>query len=682
MPKRTQRDQATTQAMDLGSAEPEVVVLQCQQPVLVDLDIISGASYESAGRWWTVVHPTQPVQALATTQPNNDGAWSAITWAGAATAGGTAQLRNLARTAVGQHQVTALLNSPQKAVTIDIYDLVSVACDLPTHVGGLTWKGYAGHVPGDSTKLTATTNANLAPVWAHLVWQPAGQPGAQAHEQSYDVATAGDRKVSVVLGNVHTGTRTITATLHICQWPRLDVQAIEFDSLTVHNDGKAEIDKPFDKHWKSGRPDPAAGRKTADVQSVLCYAAGTKISVTPSFRVSTVPTETETVKVEGQATVAGVAMKWAGTVQVKPGDATVKLGKLVADKALPAGVGCDDAFTITWRMKDVDDATWLDAGKSVSPLYVTLAKPAVTPYWTLLDLSCRAAATKTTEDELVAASFVPFTTHTGDGNGMPRKGDGMQLSYYLDGVDTAPGGVKYKDQMYVYDTQGILSGPDGTGRCGGWADMLCHTWAIHGITGAKVKQLVVICRTPTLKHDGAKRFLVRNCSFSGAGMSTLAPFTHLGHTECVKGSGVAGQGKTNPQFDFSDHVACHYGGKIWDPSYGVGPVATQAEYENMAIAGLGSMAGGAFEFNMSDPAATPQFMAADCCSGYFEHKLKPGENLNQVATVYGKTGTDLWDHPFNRDIKKAGVIPPPAGTVIYIPREWDLTKTMLYGKLA
>jgi hypothetical protein len=330
----------------------------------------------------------------------------------------------------------------------------------------------------------------------------------------------------------------------------------------------------------------------------------------------------------------------------------------------------------------VDDATWLDAGKSVSPLYVTLAKPAVTPYWTLLDLSCRAAATKTTEDELVAASFVPFTTHTGDGNGMPRKGDGMKLSYYLDGVDTAPGGVKYKDQMYVYDTQGILSGPDGTGRCGGWADMLCHTWAIHGITGAKVKQLVVICRTPTLKHDGAKRFLVRNCSFSGAGMSTLAPFTHLGHTECVKGSGVAGQGKTNPQFDFSDHVACHYGGKIWDPSYGVGPVATQAEYENMAIAGLGSMAGGAFEFNMSDPAATPQFMAADCCSGYFEHKLKPGENLNQVATVYGKTGTDLWDHPFNRDIKKAGVIPPPAGTVIYIPREWDLTKTMLYGKLA
>jgi hypothetical protein len=97
---------------------------------------------------------------------------------------------------------------------------------------------------------------------------------------------------------------------------------------------------------------------------------------------------------------------------------------------------------------------------SVNPLYLTLKDPLMDVYFTLLDISCVAANGKASNDDLVSFSFVPFTTHTDDGNGFPRKGDGKLLSYYKTGVNTAADDT-------TWTPKGMLGSPEATGRCGG-----------------------------------------------------------------------------------------------------------------------------------------------------------------------------------------------------------------------
>jgi len=345
-------------------------------------------------------------------------------------------------------------------------------------------------------------------------------------------------------------------------------------------------------------------------------------------------------------------------------DDEVSFAEVTASHPLPASkVQCSDTFQISWFLKDADAATWVACGQTEHLLYVTLAAPTKALYWTLLDISCRGANGRTSQNAVVDAAFDPFKAQIGDAAGFRRLGDNKKMRYYGEGAKTAQGAA-------VQTPRGILSNATGTGRCGGWSRLMAHMLALHGIDVLVYTMDCSALPANTILH-------VRNFQHDGAGTCTVSPYTHRG-SECTKADGLAGQGKTNPQFLFGDHAAVYYNNQIYDPSYGVGPEADPARYERNAIAGLGWLGASGDEgttFTMSD--GTFQFKANSCCEGFFVEAMPAVGTLDTVAATFGKTGAALWDHPYNRATKALAVNPPPAGTTLYIPRDWAPNRLML-----
>jgi hypothetical protein len=674
MGKKSNRQQALDAIQAQDNTDVEEQVLPCQDPVLTELEVVSGALYRQGDRWWTTVQQVEPAVVKATTKPDTPGTWATITWAGDGTQGVRGDLRGVSRQTVttinAPRVVAATLNSPRMEQRVDVWNLVQLGCDLPIHVGGTVWKGYVGHIPGDTATITATTDPAHADVWAKLQWNPDSTQG-NPNQRRYTVSTAGDRVVDVVLGKPTIGEIRKKATLHICEWPRLQIKWEQFDGLQVLNDGATHIDVGFDRRWEEGRPDPKpgilAGKDTDEVQSPLCWAAGATIRVQAGFRVTRKSTDDETVAIEGRATIDGVNMIWAATVQVRSTDKVgdeVTIAQVTASASLPASkVQYADACRIEWFMKDADNATWISCGRTEHLLYVTLAAPTKTLYWTLLDISCRGAKGSMTPDTVVDTAFALFRGQTGNARGFKRLGDGVTMRYYGEGANTAQGAD-------VQSPRGILRNATGSGRCGGWARLMAHMMALHGIDVLLYTMDCDALPANTILH-------VRNFTHNGVGTCSRMPYTHRG-SECSKADGLPGQGKTNPQFLFGDHAAVYYNNQIYDPSYGVGPEPDRARYERDAVAGLGSLGSAGTDytaFNSGD--GTPQVKANRCCEGFFIQAMPAVGTLDTVAAPFGKTGNQLWNHPYNRGIKAAGVNPPPAGTTLYIPRGWAPNRLML-----
>jgi hypothetical protein len=624
------------------------------------------------GSWWQVVSADQTVQVKAVTSPPSPSAWGQLDW-------GT-NITEVSRSGAGPQTVSCRMNSdPAQSVDIEIYDVAALVVS-----GG--FRGESGKLYESNADLvvTATTSPDQAKVWSQLKWEsqivapPASgvlKPGARPNERKVDQSTARDVKVAVTLGcNPAWGQKKVETTIHICRWPLLEVQEVEFDSRPVLNDGTAEIGQPFDRKWIKGRKQPAKKQSVADSQSPICYPRSSPVTVSATFNVTRKPIEDETLWVSGVAACNGKTLAWQQQVTVRPGDATVTIAHIVGSDILPDQV-LVTPLTIEWHMTEPDNKTWKPIGSTTNLLYVTLGEPATAEaYWTLLAISCTAAAGTKDEDAFVPAAFKPFSAHTGDGNGFKREGDGVELSYYKQGVKTDGSedefGNPFPDEMSVYCTTGILARPDGTGRCGGWAHLLTRMFALHGVVA--VRDYAIVRRTV---NNGApamyNRFLVKNCNFSKGSLTGHAPYTHRGQVECVKTSGAAGQGKTNPQFDFGDHVFVEHKKKFYDPSYGIGPVASQFEYEELAIDGLGTMAGvNPVEFVQ---AGTPQFMSTPCSPGYLDCEIAGAATIHVVAARFGKTAKQVLDHPFNATLKgkcKGNVGNVAAGDVVYVPREW------------
>lgn len=148
------------------------------------------------------------------------------------------------------------------------------------------------------------------------------------------------------------------------------------------------------------------------------------------------------------------------------------------------------------------------------------------------------------------------------------------------------------------------------------------------------------------------RFLVQNCTFLAGTLAPSAlPFTHAGGTECTKLSGAPGQGKTNPQFDFGDHVFVEHNGRFYDPSYGLGPIVGQLAYEQAAIAGLGYM-GDKFQWSVDfKQSGTPQFMAYLCSPGFVMERVTATNTFHAIALRHGMLPTALFNDPLNARLK-------------------------------
>jgi hypothetical protein len=430
---------------------------------------------------------------------------------------------------------------------------------------------------------------------------------------------------------------TTSATLHVTPThTALMIQQLTFSGNNpVENDTTGPFTPP---EWVAGNAQ----------QSPVSYKRNTPIGLTAVFNVTTPPCMNETVQIKGTATFGSASLEWDGTVTVGPNDTTVSVN-LTSNQPLANEVGIFESSDITWQCNPVNRG-WIAAGTTRNVLYVTLDNPAGSPnYWTLLDISCRAAAGKSTENDFVTTSFVPYTSHTGDGNGFARKRDGTQLTYYKLGAGTPSSGV--------FSCGDLLSRADGTGRCGAWARFLVAMHQVHGVTSSAVFGVVPI---------NAVLLIVRNCTFNGSG-SQPPPFTHIGNSECVKNNGVPGQGKDNPQFTFGDHALVRHSTGIYDPSYGVGPKPNLKQWEDGGIAGIGQMPLLQFTFG-GDPHIIPR----TCSKGFILYTAVAGDTLDSIATSFGiASGSALYSHPYNASLQALHPAPGSVapGDIVVIPRD-------------
>jgi len=449
-------------------------------------------------------------------------------------------------------------------------------------------------------------------------------------------------------------------------WPELDVISVQFSGskrTTVDKD----TDGKFDNDW-------VRGVATKD-QSALCYARKSLIELSARFDVTTKPVDPEIVQIRAKADFNGVTLEWKSAdphITVSSVTNTVTLAATDSDKTIPNEVRCYDPMKITWEMTQLD-GSWKKFGETSNVLYATLAAPDATakPYWTLLDISCRAAEGVTDPGVLITKVFDEFKNgHTGDGKGFKRKRDGKELTYY---------GLAAKTPATdIYTTYDLMHRPDGIGRCGAWARLLVDTYKLHGITTPKVLGVAPV------SNSYKELLLVKNMSFTGAGgqaallesngIPGIFPYegndTNTG--ECQKQDGIKGQGKTNPQFVFGDHALVEINGKIYDPSYAVGPYNDLKTYVDAGIAGLGSALGNNYvDFTQGD--GSYQFMPTYCGKGHIIHKVAGGEDIDAIALLYGvASGTALYNHPYNKLLKTKTGGNPAAITVgdnVIIPRE-------------
>ena len=613
---------------------------------LIKLEV-TGAKDLGNDHHWCVADPVKKVRVKAITEPNDERAWSQLNWEGA-TKLGNGQEAEVDITSFGDLPVKATLDVPKK-VTIEVYDLDAVTCPLPKVLeAGKKWKAYASNTK--VTRLKVTTKPDEERVWKHLTWS-AGTATPGKNECDVELKPVGDKTVNVSLE-----AKSLPAILHICQWPVLEIFEVGFECHEIWNDGaQGRIAKAFDKKWKVGRPEPITSKHAPATQSPICFTRNKKIKVGGFFKVTTLATEDETVKIKGALGFSDLE----GDITVQAGKGFAMFGWLVSPVPVPNKVDCQDAWKIDWTHA-LEDGTMADAKSSTHQLYVLLGDPnpsGTKLYYTLVDMSCRFGKDKTTENEFVLASFKPFKDSVDDNKGYPRKGDGLKMSYYKQGVKTAA-------DDNTYTTEGILSGPDATGRCGGWASFLIHMWSIHGVIAT---QRWFIRSPNKALLDDDQRFLVKNCNFTAiADLTGL--YTHTG-TKDRKADGAAGQGKKNPQFDFSDHVVVKHGGKLYDPSYGMGPYDDDKTYLSAALDGLGSYATGKLDFKQTSD-NTKQHIPKECVpytKGFADFRIGP-ETFADVAKEYGITPQKLLDADMGT-LKATYGTPDmvPAGVTVIIP---------------
>jgi len=433
-----------------------------------------------------------------------------------------------------------------------------------------------------------------------------------------------------------------------CTPPPKQHSVLKIEEITFN--GNHTVDK--DTFGNFGSPEWVEGRSQDD-QSPICYTRNKAVQLTARFKVTTQPSQSETVAVKGKATFGSAAIEWNGSVTVTPSDNEVTTPFMPSNK-LPDSVGYYNTVGITWEINP-DNTGWSGAGTSNHVIYVTLGDPTSTPaYWTLLEVSCKEAHGETMKHKVVAAIFEAFRRSTGAGNGIKRMRDGKELRYWARGYQT--------------DNKPLLQGKP-EGRCGNWSNFLLAMYKVHGITDGVT---VIMHRTKQDYNLTKIGFLVKNWDFSSPGTLSV-PFTHKIMTECKMKQGIKAQGMDNTQPFFFDHVIVKYKDEFYDPSYGVGPFSNMMEYEKGAIAGLGGIG---LKGGITDFAGNLIYVPKSYCSeGFVEYTVKPNDSLSKIAQRYGiASWNKLYDHIYNKNFRALRTKPNyiEIGDLIYIP--FDIAK--------
>lgn len=434
----------------------------------------------------------------------------------------------------------------------------------------------------------ARTDPDEGAAWDQIVWggqtDRAGD-GDQANRKVIAKNTAREVRLTAALGGV-----TDEVTVAICQPPVLAPDIVRFGGAAhvVKNDARAFPQVSPQVHWLASRLD-------TENRIPACYRRNTRVTVGVSFTVTTQPTEAEPSVITGTSTVGGTLLTWTFAKDIDPGAANVTELDVESDVAIPNVVSVYEDQEIVWTL-NVNGTGAVEIGRTRHLLYATLGAPQgsiaaddADPFWTLLDVSCRAA--NGDADAATLAGHV-FARLTNLGVPIRRKRDNHRLGYW-----TAPHG-----NDSGRSTQELLDNADGSGQCGAWAYFFIDMLRVHGITSAERIEVKYRINAATIG------FLVKNWNFSPAkndvpesvrggffaSMLYSVPtsrkdaFTHLKGSECKTRppNGVPGQNKPSPPPQFSNHFIVRYGGQVYDPSYGVGPYVSFRAWENAAIAGL------------------------------------------------------------------------------------------------
>lgn len=590
----------------LRNSEPEEITIACCS--LVSLQVIGAEPLPDAGRHWAVVDDHCTITVRATTQPDGEACWGFLNWTGAqARPGGHEAV--VSRSAVRQGElVEARLNGPPLDVPVEVVDLRNVTAAPLKVLGAHYWKAYESAAPA---RLVAVVSPAEDWVRGHVKWSVDARDSATAGEGELDLgwpllkaadSTPEERNARATLGTVCP--KSIDVRVRVCRWPVLQLFEVNFGGYEACNDGVAEIGVAFDRRWEAGRADPVAHQAAAASQSPVCVVRGDTLELSAQFEVVQAPSESETVRIRGRAVHRGVTLDWEQDVVVDPGDQYITFSTIAASATLADMVDAS-RLTIDWTMSTPGNATPHQAcGQSDNLLYVLLGPPhgGVLLYLTLLDMSCTGAAGAQDEDALVQGAFAPLVGKVGDGNGLRRKGDDAELTYYSAGVNTAADNT-------VWVTHDILGSVAATARCGGWKDMLLHTYLMHGVTSPQ--SLACVRQTPSGTNNYDLRFLVSQQAFAGlAANAAAAPYRNLGY-EIDPDTDIRGQGKDQPQFEFGDHVMVWHNGYIYDASYGLRVAAAlmpnglpdTLAYETAGIGGFGDQKGGCYTLNSTDGTA-------------------------------------------------------------------------------
>ncbi|HMD97112.1 MAG TPA: carboxypeptidase-like regulatory domain-containing protein [Terriglobia bacterium] len=400
--------------------------------------------------------------------------------------------------------------------------------------------GAMVQISGPQTQTATTGSDGTAP----FPGIPAGGYGVTGAKTGYVAASASATVASAATNTASVQLKVVHAALVIREIAFSGNHVVEQDTL-------GDFSSP---EWVEGRSQ----------QSPVCYTRNTSVQLTAKFRVTTHPSGTEAVQVRGTATLGSATLQWTGSVSVDPGDNEVTTATLTSSAALPNQIDCFDPADINWEFNPAGSG-WASAGNSGNVLYVTLDDPNGTPaYWTLLDISCRAASGDTAASAAVRHFFAPF-----GGRSLNRKRDGHALTYWNPNTTTCT------------NTALLLAAADGSGQCGSWAEFFVDMCKAHGITGAD--KVVIIRNQASMSTTG---FLVKNWKFNHPPASSATAFTHDMYTECVKQPGIPGQNNPNPPPAFYNHFIVLFDGVFFDPSYGAGPFTTQVDWEAAAIDGL------------------------------------------------------------------------------------------------
>ena len=297
-------------------------------------------------------------------------------------------------------------------------------------------------------------------------------------------------------------------------------------------------------------------------------------------------------------------------VTVGKDDKTVVYPSKATEEAVPDYVDSIETAGIQWQFQRTGDLTWRNAGDSSNQMYVTLATPVTsTPvYHTLISLSTRASWGAKDATTVVNKTYQQFTFRSIQAV-MPAYGPPGSASATTYSVEQPL--CYYKSWVISYEKTSELI-QYGDGQCKSWVSFFRDSVKMHGDIPVQVRRVTPLNTGP----GGDTGFAVTLWHFTDHKYNPTEPHPYLNVTargvnpaqedefhnwsykwhpdyppDVLDVGGAPGQNVENPQSLFARHFIVAYddgknGRKLYDPSYGTGPFASFADWENESVFAL------------------------------------------------------------------------------------------------